>query len=47
MIYDRDLSAIWNLIDEEKTENKKKIIIENNTNNYTNNYNCVKLILIN
>jgi transcription initiation factor TFIIB len=32
MIYDRDLSAIWNLIDEEKIENKKKFNIENNTN---------------
>ena len=32
MIYDRDLSAIWNLIDEEKIENKKKFNIENKTN---------------
>ena len=40
MIYDRDLSAIWNLIDEEKPENKKNFIIENKNDN--NNNNCIK-----
>ena len=40
MIHDRDLSAIWNLIDEEKTENKKNFIIENKNDN--NNNNCIK-----
>lgn len=38
MIYDRDLSAVWNLIDEEHTENKKKF----NTENKNNNENCIK-----
>jgi len=37
-MYDRDLSAIWNLIDEEKLENKKKFHIENKNNSK----NCIK-----
>ena len=44
MQYDTDLSEIWNLIDEEKSENKKKNTIEHKFNNTCSKCNSEQLI---